>query len=358
MAEYEPFPTGSGEIQTDRDLTKKVLGCFGLGGLGIGAAIVAAMVLIGALGSLASGCDLEIGSPGKGTSSARLAVAVTPRTELAAEPTVRVTSDAFEPDHIVGVAVCLRSADTERRGVEACDEDQGARFATDPEGRLDATFAVPRVITVGGRAYDCAASTERCLVVAADANDYDRSGGQTISFRAGLPAADLVPVAGRAVSDHLPIGADPSVEGTAVAPGTELRVLASGFQPGEPLLIAYCTAALDEDGVVETCEPTDGSAAVAAVAFRTIDADLPRADASGGFTTTLPAQATVLPYGSDLSGADLATTTAGPGATTTTSARLREGEVRCTEAAGGCRIVIAAAADTKRSAVLPYAVTS
>ncbi|HWJ98761.1 MAG TPA: neocarzinostatin apoprotein domain-containing protein, partial [Acidimicrobiales bacterium] len=254
MAEYEPFPTGSGPVEHDRDLTKKVLGCFGLGSLGVIGAVVAVMVLLGALASFASGCDFEVGDPGDGKDSQRLTVGVAPKTGLSDATAVRVTSTAFQPDTIVGVAVCLRAADTERKGVEACDENQGSRFATTAEGELDATYAVPRVITVGGTAYDCAAEAGACLVVAADASDYDQSGGQPVTFRSGLPAADLTPVTVRPVSDHLPIGAQPPVGSTPVAAGTGLKVLASGFQPGEPLLIAHCTSKVEEDGIVGTCE--------------------------------------------------------------------------------------------------------
>ena len=347
MAEYEPYPTGSGQVEGDRDLAKKVVGCFGVGSLGVIGAVVAAMVVLGALGSLASGCDVELGDPGDGSDSQRLAVGVAPKEELTDGATVRVTSTAFEPSTVVGVAVCLRAADTQRKGVQACDERQGARFATTDRGELDATYAVPRVITVGGTAYDCAAKAGACLVVAADAGDYDQSGGQPVSFRTDLPAADLTPVTDRPVSDHLPIGAEPSVEGTAVAAGTELTILASGFQPGEPLLVAYCTSKVEQEGIIEQCTPTDSGAAVTAILGRSVEDAKDRADASGAFTTTLPAKATVLPV---LGGGDEGTTTSGSG-------KLQPGEVRCTEAAGGCTILVTAAADTKRSAILPYAVT-
>lgn len=361
MAEYEPFPTGANEIRSDRDLAKRVLGCFGLGGLGVLGAVIAVGILVAGLASFASGCDFELGDPGDGKDSQRLAVRVTPRTDLGDATTVRVTSDAFEGSGIVGVAVCLRSADTERRGVEACDEIQGARYATGPNGGLDATYTVPRVITVGGKAYDCATQAERCLVVAADADDYDESGGQPISFRADLGPADLVPVTERVASDHLPIGADPSVEGTSVAPGTPLKVLASGFQPNEPLLLASCTPDLDDVGVIEACDPVDSDLAFRAVALRTLDGDFPRADASGAFTATVPAEAVIAPIGGDIGKAaseyGRTTTTTDPHTTTSTTRPLREGEVRCTEDEGGCVLVVAAAADTKRSAVLPYTVT-
>ena len=87
-------------------------------------------------------------------------------------------------------------------------------------------------------------------MVAASANDYDRSGGQPISFRADLGPADLAPAGARPVSDHLPIGADPTVEGSPVSPGTELEVpgdlirLSVGIEDAEDL-IADLGQALD-----------------------------------------------------------------------------------------------------------------
>jgi hypothetical protein len=371
MAEYEPFPNGNDGAGDDRSLKRGILGCFGCGGLGVAGFFGVVVLLVGGLGAGATSCDIEgVGDPGKGTASQRLDVDVAPSTDLAGGTVVRITSDAFDPDDVVGVAVCLRSADTQAKGVDACDEDQGARYATDGTGHLDATYAVPRVITVGNRAYDCAADAGRCLVVAADASDYDESGGKPITFRTGLPAAELTPNGARPATDHLPIGARPAPGPGPVAPGTELTVLASGFQPGEPLLIAYCTSALETTGVVASCDPVDATSAVQAIMMRSVDGDFPRADDGGAFTTTLEARPTVAPYGDDLAkaagdyGADPTTTsttsgapsTTRPGGATTTT-RLPDGEVACTAAAGGCSIVIAAAADTKRSAVLPYTVS-
>lgn len=357
MAEYEPFPTGANEVD-DRSLQRKILGCFGCGGLSVLGFFGVLVLLIGGLGISADGCEVDPGNPGEGTESLRLPVEVTPTTGLADGTVVRLTSDVFGPNAIVGVAVCLRSADTERRGVEACAEDQGARYPTTNAGVFDASYPVPRVITVGGKAYDCAAKAKRCIVVAASADDYDHSGGQPITFAAGLPAADLTPVNGRAVSDHLPIGSQPAAGESPIAAGTDLRVLASGFQPNEPLLIAYCTNDLEDDGMVDACDPENINDAISAVMARSVEGIDVRADASGAFTTTLPARSRVTPFdsGADEEPGAPDTTTTGAGSKRTTTT-LPKGAVSCTEATGGCSIVIAAAADTKRSAVLPYVVT-
>ncbi|MGN6695930.1 MAG: neocarzinostatin apoprotein domain-containing protein, partial [Aquihabitans sp.] len=331
MAEYEPFPTGSEKIEGDRALARKVVGCFGLGSLGVIGAVVAAMVVIGAFASFASGCDIDVGDPGEGKDSQHLAVGVAPAAGLSDGDPVLVTSEEFDANTIVGVAVCLQAADTQRKGVDACDQVHGSRFAVGPDGHLEATYLVPRVITVRGTTYDCATKAERCLLVAADANDYDESGGQPLRFRSpdSLPAPDLVPVTERPVSEHLPIGARPSVDDGPVAPGTELTVLATGFQPGEPLLVAYCAPEVEQQGFVGTCEPLDESAALGAVMFRSLTGDLPRANASGAFTTSLEARAGVVPYGADFVDEEL-----GASSTTSTTERGgKVGEVGCTDSA-------------------------
>jgi hypothetical protein len=349
MADYVPFPERS-DPNDDGELARRVAGCAGIGGATFAVVAIGAVVLIGLFTALLEGCDLDVASPGDGTESARLPVEVTPRTDLVDGATVRVTSRSFDPLDVVGVAVCLRKADTQDAGVDACDEVQGARYATDAQGRLDATYAVPRVITVGGRAYDCAATAERCLVVAADAGDYDRSGGQAITFRRGLPAADLRTAGPRPVSDRLPIGAEPALD-RPVEAGTELQVLATGFQPGEPVLVAYCTDQVERDGMIDACEPQDASAVVTALLGRSVEGLSERANDDGAVVVTLEARGVVSPTVEvDASGSS--TTAAGPGATVP----LLDGQSRCTEAGGGCTIVVAAAADTKRSAILPYVV--
>ena len=323
--------------------TKKALG------VGCGAstlAVVGLVVVLGWIASQLSGCDLDlaIGDPGEGTRSERLAVDVSPRTALAPGQAVHVTSRAFGKDQIVSVTVCLREADTERRGVAACDTVQGYRYATDHRGRLDATYPVPRLVRIGGRVEDCGAAPGRCLVVAASADDFDRSGGRAISFRSGDRPATGPPTV-RAASDLLAVVATPS---GPVAPGTVLRVGASGFQPGEPLLVAWCTDDALDRGLVDRCEAQDPGAALGALAFRSLPTEGLVADASGRAVVEVPARADVVPTG--LGSSSDTSTTAPP-------ARPRPHGHACDLRPGRCAIVIAAAADTKRSAVAPYALT-
>ncbi|MEZ5139650.1 MAG: neocarzinostatin apoprotein domain-containing protein [Acidimicrobiales bacterium] len=346
----EPEPSTTVRTEEDREALERrrdrralLGGCLGVGGLTIGGLTIALAVVIGAVAAMLQSCDLEIGTvgdPGDGTSSARLDVLVVPATGLREGSTVTVGSQAFEPERIVGVAVCLAEADTQRRGVGARDEVQGARFATDVDGLLRATYAVPRRIRAGGRTHDCATRPGRCVLVAADASDYNRSGGQPLTF--DEPAAGEgegpTPPTTRPETLGLAIAADPA---GPVGAGTSVELTATGFQPGEPLLLAWCTDDFARVGP-GACEPSDSSAALGAVVFRTLPTGptVPRADAEGRAVVRLDARATIAPT---------------PFGTDTPSTRA-DGRVDCRTEAGRCSFVVAAAADTQRSAVLPYEV--
>lgn len=333
------------------DRRRDLLGCLGTGTLAMVGAVVAGAILAAAAISQLDGCDIDFRSgPGKGTDSARLAVDVSPTTGLHEGDLVTVRSTAFRPKVAVGVAVCLSEADTERRGVDACDEVQGARYATDASGHLAATYRVPRQIRVGGRTYDCAARAERCLVVAADADDFDRSGGQAITFAADLADPVGAPPRTRAETDLLPIEATPS---GAQPAGTSVQVRATGFQPGEPVLVARCTAAFPTEGP-PACDPLDGSTALPAVLFHDMP-DAPVADANGTVALDVVLPATIHPLGNPF--ASSGSTTSATSTTTSTTTARPDGRIDCRARAGACSIVIAAAADTKRSAVLPITVT-
>lgn len=271
--------------------------------------------------------DTDIG-PGDGTRSQRLDVAVEPRTGLADGQEVLVASEAFSRHQVVGVAVCLSEADTESRGVEACDTASGQRFATDVDGRLAVTFPVPRVITVDGGAHDCAEREGRCVVVAADASSFDRSGGQPVSFAPDLPAVDLVAGPERPRTDLLPGSLDPP---GPVAVGDTLTVTTSGFVPGEPLLVAVCDTTFLTDDPWEACAPagpTDMSTATEALMGHSVEGIDLRAGPDGTVSAEVVAPEQVEGLGSPTS---------------------------CRGGTPVCAVVVAAAADTRRSAYLPFA---
>ena len=270
--------------------------------------------------------DSDVGiDPGKGTASKRLPVTVTPTSALQDGSVVRIRSSAFEPAQVVAVAVCLTTADTKRLGVDACDKTTGARYAVGRNRLLDASYPVPRAIGVGGRTYDCAQRSTSCMVVAASAWDFDQSGGQRISFSAPM-GPPRPPPATRLPTDRLPIV--PWRSGPLMS-GDDLRVTASGFQPGEPVLVATCGPTFATAGEIYACDPRDSNAAVVAV-MGDVGSVRDAADRSGTFTTSITLPARIRAYGGRRS--------------------------RCAKAPGTCSVVIAAAADTKRSAVLPLTV--
>ena len=279
---------------------------------------------------------------------------------------VRVTSDAFRAVPHLGETAWLRSARSRSAEVRSRDGGRAPVEAADASGHLDATLRRP----AGGHRGRRARSTAPLRPSAAS------WWPPTPPMPPNRWEADLVPVRGRRPQISLPEGHGPRATDSPSGPvpplegpvgaGTTLDVVAAGFQPGEPLLIAYCTNDLEAQGMVAVCEPLDAADAVSAVVMRTVDGDFPTANADGVFSTSVAARATVIPYGDDLGkalsdyGAATTTQVATTSATTqagatTTNPPLGQGEVRCTEATGGCIIVIAAA-DTKRSATLPYVV--
>lgn len=309
----------------------------------VGVASLVGLLLVVALLSVIAYAltHLTIGDPGKGKDSAHLPVTVTPRADLRPDQTIRVRSSAFPRDTIVGVAVCLKEADSDHRGVDACDLDSGSRFAIGGDSHLDAPFSVPRVISVGGRPYDCASRPGRCVVVAADANDFDRSGGQSISFARGLPPAPVVESSARPMSDRLPIAAAPA---GPLGADSKVTLIARGFEPGEPILVAWCTDDAETEGLAKACSPEDPSAALSAIMGRQISPDTVRhADAHGTVVAEVRTRAEIGNVWGDVIRQD-------PDDQTTTT------PVDCRAKADRCWFVIAAAADTKRSAILPYEV--
>jgi hypothetical protein len=296
---------------------------------------VSLVIIVLLIGSLTmDGCEWDVGSPGTGDDSEELPVDVSPTSGLDDGATVLVSSRAFRANGIIGVAVCLEEALSEEKGVEACDTDAGQRFATTPDGELAAVVAVPRVITVEGVPHDCAERAGRCLVVAADSQDFDLSGGRPVTFAADLGPAELVPGGDRPRSVLLPGSLTP--EGP-VAATTTVTAEASGFMPGEPVLVGRCTAAFLHREIWEACAPADGNinGAVMAIMGRSVDQVELHADDDGAVRVEVEVESRVSPgiSGDQGSGAD------------------------CTGEPGACGIVIAAAADSQRSAYLPLTVT-
>ncbi len=306
-----------------------------LGGLArlIGGLVLVCLVVGLLAASALNSCEVDLVAepfePSTGDESVRLPVEVTPRTGLTDGAAVRVRSDAFDADLVVALAVCLREADTDRRGVDACDVDGATRVAVDGAARLDQTVAVPRVITVAGRAHDCAATPGRCLLVAASASDFDESGGQPLEFAPDLPAVDLVPREGQPTLAPLPASATPS---GPYRGRTEVVVTATGLRPHEPVLLARCGDQLPLAAIEDACEPFDEMAALFAIGMDQISSGLPTADADGTVVVTMAVAQRVDPYAGGQPAID------------------------CTSRADRCSLVVAAAADWRRAAIVPYTI--
>lgn len=310
------------------------VGCL-VGGLtGAVGGVVGAVVLVGLIASSLrfEGCEVDLSDVedpgGSGRDSLRVPVEVAPTEELVDGTTVFVTSDAFAPHAIVAVAVCLAEAADDSRGVDACDTDGGRRFAVGPDGRLDAVVAVPRVITVAGEAHDCAATAERCILVAAATTDYDISGGEPLTFASDLPPAELTPRTRRPGTLFLPATLDPA---TPVAPGARITATVSGLMPGEPIIAGLCDDRFLLGEVAQACQPVTADAGQALLTRSVAEVDL-HADETGRvtFTTTVPNRVEPLFGG---------------------------GGTDCATEPGACALVVGAAADTQRSAYIPLTVT-
>lgn len=208
------------------------------------------------------------------------------------------------------------------------------RYYADDKGRIAVGVKVHRVITVKHRAFDCGSRPKRCLIVAADASTFDRSGGLPLSFAKPLAPVPLVDPGPGPHSTHQPIG------GLPVGPfrgPTRVTVVAQGFQPGEPVVLARCQDTLDEVGFDDACDPVNGPALPAGFRRDGPPEVVIRATADGLVKESVMATTSVADYVSFFDQ---------PAPT---------GErTSCTTKPGRCAIVVAAEADTKRSAVLPY----
>jgi hypothetical protein len=214
--------------------------------------------------------------------------------------------------------------------------------------------------------------------VAADVGDFDESGARPLTFRRPEALDHVLVTRVRPNTDLLPILDAP---GGGTADGSVHHLTASGFQPGEPLLLARCHRAVVAHGPLGRCEPLDRRAAFEAIAWGTVRGNGPRANARGRVSLDLTATAWIVPFPSSAAKPPPPRDpTADPGVDAdgdltnvflAASAQLdspvpdhRPGTPRppegidCVAKPGTCVFVIAAAADSKRSAILPYTVTA
>lgn len=176
--------------------------------------------------------------------------------------------------------------------------------------------------------------------------DLDASGGVPVWFHDD-DSVPPDPMAGRALSLHLPVTIEPS---GSLAADVEATVTATGFQPGEPIVTAVCGPAIAEAGADaggdaysifgEACESSDSAAVLTVAMTGELDDVTQRADADGAVTLTMPARTRLEPV--------LGTPDSDEGAGTRS--------IRCSDRENRCAFVIAAAADLQRSAIAPYTV--
>lgn len=245
-----------------------------------------------------------------------VAVRVTPTDGLAEGDRVVVASDALPPGRIVEVVPCL----LDDGAVDRCDGDQGARHAVPADGRLEVELAVPRVLTLGVEAVDCAAPDVECAVLAAVVDDIDTSGGAPVRFRADAPP--LVP---EPAPDPVPLspGVATIEPPGPVGTGRWVTVTATGFEPGEPVRFGACPSVPKVEGQLG-CAPLEPDDFL----DRHLDAvptEGPFADADG------------------VARADVYLTAIVDG-------RGESGDVDCGPS-GGCALVVIAAVDARRFAV-------
>lgn len=285
---------------------------------------------------------IEGPGPGDGTDSEGRGVVVVPADGLVDRASVQVASDGFGDADVVGVTTCLREVQDEGRGIaDACDLNEFATFAVPADGPVRVPYELRRVATVGAAAVDCGTSPGRCVLVLTDMDDYRRSGFAPVAFAADEPAPALVPSGGPRPAGGLPASATPT---GAVADGTVLRITALGFVPGEPLQVSVC------DGRFATAPPTSACAALHDINWFigtrftpeteavALDDLALRADERGVATVRHAVAASFRPFGSGLGD----------------QVDLEGALVDCRAPSARCSIVVAAAADPTRAAVVPY----
>jgi hypothetical protein len=131
--------------------------------------------------------------PRDGRDSLQLPVTVDPSVDLTDGQPVTVTGPGFAPGERVGIVQCASEAGKgnggtreEQVGIDACDTG-GVQYAdADAQGVATGRFNVRRVLTTPATGtVDCAIEPQRCIVAMGALNDYDRSGGYGVAFRAG-----------------------------------------------------------------------------------------------------------------------------------------------------------------------------
>lgn len=105
---------------------------------------------------------------------------------------VFVDGSGFAPG-TVELTVCLTDESRVAGGLAGCDPATATTVEVGDDGVLDAGYQVQRVITVSDVAYDCAAVSGGCSLVAAPPGAPDQGPAAPLLFAAGLPPVDAQP---------------------------------------------------------------------------------------------------------------------------------------------------------------------
>lgn len=165
-------------------------GVFGLGGLLISVGIVVWLGSIAFDGSTDSirSRDGDATTTQVPIAEDGAAIAIDPATGLTDGAEVRITGTDF-PAGSVSITACLTNAPA--GAGDRCDAGTTTVAAVGADGQVAATRTAPRVITVNGTAYDCAAAPAACSLRAAAAGRPGDPGVDAgLVFATGLPPVD------------------------------------------------------------------------------------------------------------------------------------------------------------------------
>lgn len=179
-------------------------------------------------------------------------ITVDPATDLVDGQTVTVTGDGYVPDQRYWVAQCPASAVSLDDG---CVVYGDASWTTDGTGHVVASPTLGAVTLGFPHSTDC--RTDACTV-----SLIDLAANLSIDPRAAVAFDPDAPLLARAELEVRP--------STGVVDGQVVRVVGSGFDPGEALLLGECIAI---DASPEVCD-VDGSVRATVAADGTVDAEL------------------------------------------------------------------------------------
>jgi hypothetical protein len=181
--------------------------------------------------------------------AAAVTVTVTPSTGLADGQPVTITGEGFAPNTSVGTAECSAAVATSRNTSD-CDLSSAPIVQADQSGTAVFHLRAKRTITTQNGTVDCLTAAQPCVIGVADVSnisDPATSGGMAISFDANAPPPPPPDVTVLPASDLLD--------------RQQVAVYATGFLPGEQVIVGECTAASVADS---TCDPSFGGAFVSA----------------------------------------------------------------------------------------------